>query len=82
MKVKSVGKEVAGAQKRVFDYNVQVQSSSADLLINESYSAFEVIDFPVWIIFTGLLFSETEAESGANSASSSGAVGYMQLVRK
>lgn len=49
-------------KKRVYDHSTQVQSSQTGLLINESDSLFEVIEFQVWVIFTAwLLFSETRS---------------------
>lgn len=50
-----IGDEVTGAQKKkkVYDHSVQVQTSQAGPLINESDSLFQVTDFQAWIIFTG-----------------------------
>lgn len=47
--------------KKVDDHSLQGQSAQAGLLINDSDSVFEVSDFQAWIIFTGLLFSETRS---------------------
>ena len=53
------GDEVTGAQKKFMTTVCRCSLFQAGCLINGPDSLFEVTDFQVWIIFTGLLSSET-----------------------